>query len=299
MSRTYGELWADGMVATGDPPLSLSVVIPAHNEERNILPTLEELEEVLDARGVRYELVVVDDNSTDGTAQLLDELRALREHLVVVHREPPRGFGRAVRSGLAAVTGDVVVLFMADRSDDPYDVVRYLEKIEEGYDCVFGSRFVRGSRVRNYPTMKLVVNRLVNTGMKWLYRCPFNDLSNAFKAYRTEVIRACQPYQACHFNITIEMSLGALNRRFSVAQIPISWNGRTWGVSNLRLREMGRRYLQTLLKAYSERLLISDDLMADAGRSRDQVPIWDRRADEPESERAASRRTDSTGRTAG
>ena len=99
--------------------------------------------------------------------------------------------------------------------------------------------------------------------MQWIFSCPFNDLSNAFKAYRTHVVQAIGPLRACHFNITIEMSLGALIRDYTIAQIPISWTGRTWGSSNLHLGEMGRRYLSTLLKAVAEKLLISDDLLSE------------------------------------
>jgi dolichol-phosphate mannosyltransferase len=181
----------------------------------------------------------------------------------LVTRVPPGGFGRAIRSGLEAVRGDVVVIYMADLSDSPEDVVAYYRKIGEGYDCVFGSRFVKGSKVENYPRFKLFCNRVVNRGIQVMFWTRFNDMTNAFKAYRTAVIRDCGPYRACHFNLTIEMSLGALIRRYNVAQIPISWYGRTWGSSNLKLGEMGRRYLSTLLMMFFQRHLIADDLMAD------------------------------------
>ena len=164
----------------------------------------------------------------------------------IVNRTPPGGFGRAVRSGMEAVKGDVVVVYMADLSDSPDDVVAYYRKIREGYDCVFGSRFIKGSEVQNYPPVKLFVNRIVNRCIQFMFWTRFNDLTNAFKAYRTAVIRDCGPYRACHFNLTLEMSLGALIRDYNIAQIPIRWYGRTWGSSNLKLGEMGRRYLSTL-----------------------------------------------------
>jgi dolichol-phosphate mannosyltransferase len=152
---------------------------------------------------------------------------------------------------------------MADLSDAPEDLVAYYRKIQEGYDCVFGSRFIRGSRTENYPRLKLIVNRIVNRCIQFMFWTRFNDLTNAFKAYRTSVIRDCGPYRASHFNLTIEMSLGALIRKYHIAQIPISWSGRTWGSSNLRIAEMGRRYLSTLLMMFFQRYLISDDLLAE------------------------------------
>ncbi|MDX1968301.1 MAG: glycosyltransferase family 2 protein [Planctomycetaceae bacterium] len=244
--------------------MKLSVVIPAYNEQENIGPCLQELTAVLNGpEPIPHEIIVVDDNSRDGTADVVRAFQQAHPQVRLVRRQPPGGFGRAIRAGLAAVQGDVVVVYMADLSDDPQDVVLYYRKICEGYDCVYGSRFVRGSRVEQYPWFKLFVNRIVNTGIRWLFWTRFNDLTNAFKAYRTEVIRACGPYTACHFNITLEMSLGALNRDYRIIQVPISWYGRKWGSTNLRLKEMGRRYLATLLMTYGQRLLIRDDLVAE------------------------------------
>jgi dolichol-phosphate mannosyltransferase len=241
----------------------LSVVIPACNEECNVGKALVELTKTLKAAAIPYEIIVVNDNSSDGTLAVLQEFVRRDAAVRFVNRKPPGGFGRAIRSGLQEVKGELVVIYMADLSDDPRDVVTYYRKIQEGYECVFGSRFIRGSCVRDYPRVKYVINRIVNKIVQWAYRCPFNDLTNAFKCYRTYVIRESGPYQASHFNITIEMSLGALNRRYRVAQVPIRWFGRTWGSSNLRLRAMGRRYLSTFLKAYAERLLISEDVIAE------------------------------------
>jgi len=141
--------------------------------------------------------------------------------------------------------------------------VAYYRKIQEGYDCVYGSRFIKGSHVSDYPWLKRIINRIVNKGLQWVFWCPFNDLTNAFKAYRTQVLQECGPLHACHFNVTIELSLAPVVRKYHIAQIPISWTGRTWGSSKLHLREMGRRYLSTLLKAFAERLLISDDLLSE------------------------------------
>ncbi len=243
--------------------LQLSVVIPALNEERNLPSTLSSLRRTLDEAGIPFELIVVNDCSTDRTADVIREWMERDSRVRGVFRSPPAGFGRSVREGVELVRGDVVIVYMADGSDDPRDAVACYRKIEEGYDCVYGSRFMKGSHVEHYPPVKLVVNRLVNKTIQLLFWCPFNDLTNAFKAYRTHVIRDCGPYRACHFNITIEMSLGALIRRYQIAQIPISWTGRTWGSSNLDLRDMGRRYLSTLLKVMAERFLIEDDLIAD------------------------------------
>ena len=242
----------------------LSIVIPAYNEERNIANCINELQAILrDVHQIPYEIIVVDDNSKDGTEGVVRAEMERDPCVRLVKRTPPGGFGRAVRSGLEVVRGDIVVVYMADRSDAPEDVVAYYRKIGEGYDCVFGSRFIKGSEVRNYPRFKLIVNRIVNRCIQLMFWTRFNDLTNAFKAYRTAVIRDCGPYRACHFNLTLEMSLGALIRDYHIAQIPIRWYGRTWGGSNLKLGEMGRRYLSTLLIMFFQRYLIADDLLAE------------------------------------
>jgi dolichol-phosphate mannosyltransferase len=242
----------------------LSIVIPAYNEEKNIAKCINELQETLrEKHEIPYEIIVVNDNSADGTEAVVRAEMAMDAAIHLVNRTPPGGFGRAVRSGMEAVRGDIVVVYMADQSDAPEDVVAYYRKIREGYDCVFGSRFIKGSEVHNYPPVKLVVNRIVNRCIQFMFWTKFNDLTNAFKAYRAAVIRDCGPYRACHFNLTLEMSLGALIRDYNVAQIPIRWYGRTWGSSNLKLGEMGRRYLSTLLMMFFQRHLIADDLLAD------------------------------------
>jgi len=244
--------------------VKLSIVIPAFNEEKNIGKTLEELQRVVrDVHHIPYEIIVVNDNSQDDTEAVVRKAMTKDPAIHLVTRKPPGGFGRAVRAGLDHVQGDVVVICMADLSDDPEDVVVYYRKILEGYDCVYGSRFIKGSSTENYPLVKLIVNRIVNRCIQFLFQTRFNDLTNAFKAYRTAVIRDCGPYRASHFNITLEMSLSALIRRYEIVQVPIRWYGRTWGTSKLKLREMGRKYLCTVLMFYFQRQLISDDLVAE------------------------------------
>jgi len=243
--------------------LLFSIVIPAYNEEENIVPTIRSLAIPLRAEGIPFEFVVVNDNSRDKTPQVVEQARAEFPEINLVHNTPPGGLGRAVRCGLKHFTGEVVAVVMADLSDQPEDVIRCYRVIEEGYDCAFGSRFLRGSKVTSYPPLKLFFNRVGNYLIRIMFWTKHNDLTNAFKVYRRHVIEDISPLRAAHFNITIEMSLSTLIRRYTIAMLPISWSGRTWGQSNLKLHEMGRRYVCTLLKIWFERLLILDDLVAE------------------------------------
>ena len=248
--------------------MKLSVVIPAYNEANNLRETLVGVTTTLREAQIAFEVVVVNDNSSDETRRLVLEYGRTNPEVVLVNNVPPRGFGRAVRAGLKHFSGDVVALVMADRSDDPQDIVHCYRKLLEGYDCVFGSRFRRGSQVLHYPGYKLVVNRMVNKMLQLLFLVPFNDLTNAFKMYHRSAIEGLGSLQACHFNITIELSLSCVIRKYRIAEVPVNWYGRTAGVSNLKLAEMGRKYLATLLKIWFERLLIADDIIAETVKGR-------------------------------
>ena len=154
-----------------------------------------------------------------------------------------------MRAGLERFEGDAVAIVMADGSDDPRDLVRYYQLLEEGYDCAFGSRFMPRRGGPRLPALKLVINRVVNLGIRVLFRHGYNDTTNAFKAYRREVIETVQPLLSNHFNLTVELPLKAIVRGHSYAVVPISWRNRTAGESKLDLREMGSRYLFIVLYA--------------------------------------------------
>jgi dolichol-phosphate mannosyltransferase len=246
--------------------MKLSVVIPARNEAETIEPTLREIATNLDRKGIDYEVIVVDDASSDGTAAVVERVgaenprvRSLRSHL-------SSGFGFAVRAGLEVFEGDAVAIVMADGSDDPSDLVLYYELLEEGYDCAFGSRFLPGATITDYPTVKLVINRVVNWGIRLLFRHRYDDTTNAFKAYRREVIEGISPLLSNHFNLTVELPLKAIVRGYSYAVLPTSWRGRKGGRSKLDLREMGSRYLFIVLYVFLEHHLSRGDYRARASR---------------------------------
>jgi dolichol-phosphate mannosyltransferase len=239
--------------------MRLSVVIPAHNEEGSIGATARALTATLDAEGVEHEIVVVDDASTDGTADEVARLTEGDDRLRYLRSPYQNGFGFAVRAGLEVFRGDAVAIVMADGSDDPADLVAYHRLLEAGYDCAFGSRFMSGGSVDGYPWPKLIVNRLVNLAIQALFGHGYNDTTNAFKAYRREVIESVQPLLSHHFNLTVEIPLKAVVRGHSYAIVPIRWQNRRVGESKLRLQEMGSRYLFIVLLAFLEHHLSRGD----------------------------------------
>ncbi len=244
----------------GASPLSLlSVVIPAHNEEDCIASTVEHLHIELRLRQVPHEIIVVDDGSTDKTWSILTELAARVSELRPVQSTSDHGFGRAVLCGLDYMKGDAAVIMMADESDDCRDVVLYWQKLNEGYDCVFGSRFIKGGGVIDYPRIKLFINRVANYFLRLLFRIKLNDTTNAFKAYRKTVIDGCRPLVSPHFNLTVELPLKAIVRGYSWTVVPITWRNRRHGIAKLQIKEMGSRYLFICLYVWLEKYFSRGD----------------------------------------
>lgn len=248
--------------------MMLSVAIPAHNEEGCIASTVTALYACLQAEAIEHEIVVVNDNSTDATQQILDQLQFRVPTLRVVGNDYPNGFGFAVRKGLDSFTGDVVAVYMADASDRPEDLVRfYRTLIEQGVDCVFGTRFARSSQLIDYPRLKLVVNRCANLFIQVLFGLRYNDVTNAFKMYRKEVISGLKPFLSHHFNLTVELPLKAIVRGYSYAVVPNDWINRKAGESKLRMKEMGSRYLFIVLYCLIEKWLSRGDYRVHRGSS--------------------------------
>jgi dolichol-phosphate mannosyltransferase len=239
--------------------VKLSVVMPAQNEEGSVGPTVEGVVAALEREGIDYEVVVVDDGSEDGTAAAVAAISVSNPRVRCHPSHYEKGFGMAIRAGLDVFEGDAVAIVMADASDDPEDLVRYHALLEEGWDCAFGSRFVPGAQVHDYPRLKLTINRLANWFIRVLFRHRYNDTTNAFKAYRREVVETISPLLSKHFNLTVEMPLKAIVRGHTYAVIPTNWTNRTSGVPKLAMKEMGSRYLFIVLYVWLEATLSRGD----------------------------------------
>jgi dolichol-phosphate mannosyltransferase len=239
--------------------IDLSIVIPAFNEADNLQETLPRLVNKLRQENILHEILVVNDNSTDHTEKVLIELTKQFPSIRWINNAPPSGFGLALRAGLQAFTGEAVIIVMADGSDSPDDVVAFYRKLQEGFDCVFGSRFIAGGTVIDYPLHKKIINRLANTFIRVLFGLRYNDMTNAFKCYKKHVIVGLQPLLAHHFNLTVELPLKAIIRGYSYAVIPNSWVNRKHGMSKLKIREMGSRDLFIVLYCLIERWLSRGD----------------------------------------
>jgi len=240
--------------------MKLSIVIPTYNEEENISETVTVLYNVMEKEKIDHEIVVVNDNSKDNTLQVLEGLQSFIPSLSFYTNQGPNGFGYAVRYGLERFTGDCVAIMMADLSDDPADLVKfYFTMRAQNCDCVFGNRWIRGAKVYDYPQPKKFLNRLANNMISWSLGLKYNDLTNAFKLYKKETIQGLKPFLAPHFNLTLELPLKAIVRKYSYVCVPNSWRNRKSGESKLRIREMGSRYFFIYLYCLIEKFFSKGD----------------------------------------
>jgi dolichol-phosphate mannosyltransferase len=234
--------------------------MPAYNEEESIAETIIKIEEAFESVKIEHEILVVNDNSKDNTAKVLDELCAKYPNVKYVTNPGPNGFGYAVRFGLERFSGDCVAVMMADLSDSPYDLIKFYTTMLEGnYDCVFGSRFMKGGKTIDYPALKKIINRVANFIIRLVMRINYNDTTNAFKLYKRHTIEGIKPFLSPHFNLTIELPLKAIIRGYSYSVVPNSWTNRKYGESKLKIREMGSRYFFILMYCFIEKYFSRGD----------------------------------------
>jgi dolichol-phosphate mannosyltransferase len=237
----------------------ISVVIPAKNEAENIERTVEGIGSEFQKQGLPYEIIVVNDGSTDDTEVVVQHVMERNDAVRLVQNQPPYGFGYAIRKGLDAFKGDYVIITMADSSDDPADMVRYIEQMQKGFDCCFGDRWGNRAVVNGYPTLKRILNRLGNWAISVLFQMCYRDVTNAFKAYSRQTINGLKPILSRHFNITVELPLKAIIRGYSYTIIPTNWHERRKNKTSFKLQEMESRYLFIIMYALLEKALCGSD----------------------------------------
>lgn len=232
----------------------LSVIMPAYNEQDNIEETVLTFHFALEREKIPHEILVINDNSKDNTEKILKKLQKKYSQIRFLTKKYPNGYGFAVIHGIENYKGDCVAIVVADMSDSPKDLIKYYRKLNEGpYDCVFGSRFIKGGSVKNYPFAKLIANRVVNNLVRLLFFIRYNDATNSFKLYRRETMDGIKPFISKHFSLELELSLKSIIRGYRYVVVPNTWQDRKKGVAKLKLWEAGSRFIFVILYCLIEK----------------------------------------------
>ena len=238
----------------------INIIIPLRDENEQAEITVRLLSEELKDLKKKFVITLIDDHSSDTTWDLLNKLKQKYNNVEIFKNEYDAGYGNAVRFGIEKNKCDAVVFFMGDCSDNPRDIKIYVNYLDQGFDCVFGSRFIKNSKVVDYPFLKLILNRIANNLIKLLFLIKYNDVTNAFKAYKKELLIDFKPILSEHFNINAELALKAISRGYRYKVIPISWLNRKKNISKFKIKEMQNRYIFTILYVWIEKILLRRDI---------------------------------------
>ena len=235
--------------------MSLSIVIPVYNEDKQLYITIKKINKI-SKRIKDYEIVFIDDFSTDNTKQIIK--KSIRSNKKIkYYKNIKKGLGSAIGLGINKSTKKFVCIFMCDNSDDLSDLMEYYKIINKNnLDAVLGSRFLKNSRITNYPILKMVLNRIFNYIVKIIFLSNYNDFTNAFKIYKKKTLKELMPIVSDHFNVFLELPLKIIIRKYKYKIIPISWKGRKIGVSKFKISELGSMYIFTLLYCFIEKILL-------------------------------------------
>ena len=233
----------------------LSIIVPVRNESNIIHEVFDYFSNNL--KDIQHEVLIINDFSNDDTfdkcKKLVDEYKNFR-----IFDNPKKGLGGAINLGINEAKGDNISIMMADLSDDIDDLRRYNVLMEQGnFDEILGSRFTRDSKVKGYPIQKLVLNRVFNFFVSIVFLNKYNDYTNAFKIYKKKTLVEIMPLISESFNIFLEIPLKIISRNYRYKIISINWIGRKKGESKFKIKELGAKYLFTLIYCFIEKNLLN------------------------------------------
>jgi len=236
--------------------MSLSIIVPVYNENKNIIRTINNLN-IIKSKIDKLEIIFIDDFSTDNSLNLLKKYSKRYAH-VKCYKNKKKGLGSVLETGVKKAGNKFIAIFMCDSSDSVYDLLRYYKTIcTNKYDAILGSRFMKKSKIKNYPIFKFLLNRLFNNFVKLIFLSNYNDFTNAFKMYKKSVLIELLPIISENFNVFLEIPLKIISRKYSYKVISISWENRKVGKSNFRIKELSSMYFFTLIYCLIEKILLN------------------------------------------
>jgi glycosyltransferase involved in cell wall biosynthesis len=232
--------------AAANPEPELSIVIPVYNEGERVEPVLRALHAAV---RTPKELVVVWDFDADTTRPVVERLAAELPGLRGHRNDLGRGVLNAMRAGIATARGSLVLISMADGSDEPHVVDPMVALARDGAAVVSASRYMRGGRQMGGPLLKRILSRTAGLTLHWFGGVATHDPTNNFKLYRREFLESVTIESAAGFELALELTVKATLARRRVAEVPTTWRDRTAGESRFRLRQWLPHYLRWYLAA--------------------------------------------------
>ena len=233
----------------------LSILIPVRNESDALKDIIEHFSKKL--ININHEVLIINDFSEDDTLKKTENLILEKNNFRVLNNTK-KGLGGAINLGIKESKGKNIAIMMADGSDDINDLINYNNLINSNnYDAILGSRFLKESKVIEYPIQKLVLNRLFNYFVGLVFWNTYNDYTNAFKIYKKSALIEICPLISESFNIFLEIPLKIISRKYNYKIVPISWIGRKKGASKFKIKELGSKYLFTLIYCFIEKNLLN------------------------------------------
>jgi dolichol-phosphate mannosyltransferase len=226
--------------------MKTSLIIPFKNEKEYAELTMQTAYADMVGKGLDFELIAVDDSS-DGTWEILEQFQRTHNNIIVIKGGNPPGYGKALRKGFSAATGDILIPFNGDLCDSLEDVDSYIKLINDGYDMVFGSRYMEGGKILGHPTAKVYLSRAGNAFLQWMFNAKCTDFTNTFKAYRREVVDAVSP-QADGYDLGLELALKGIIKGYKYTTIPVVWSDRQYGISKMSILKSMLTHLKTGIK---------------------------------------------------
>ncbi|MCA9412774.1 MAG: glycosyltransferase family 2 protein [Candidatus Omnitrophica bacterium] len=228
--------------------LDISIVIPAHNEEENLDQLRANLVSSLEPLNKSFEVIFIDDGSSDSTYAKMAKFSREDPRFKGIRMRKNVGKASALAAGFDAATGDIVFTMDADNQDDPSEIPRFLEKLEEGHDLVSGWK-----RTRHDPSQRVIASRIFNGAIRFISRVPLHDFNCGFKAYRAEVVKSLTLYGEWHRFIPVL----AAHQGYRIAEIEVQHHPRVHGKSRYGWERYFRGFVDLLtilfLSQYSER----------------------------------------------
>ena len=227
----------------------LSIIVPAFNEEENIAGVIEKIENSVD---IEHELIVVNDHSSDRTPLIAKDLSAKFSNLRPVDNLNDKGFANAIRFGFSQARGELIIPVMGDLCDDLATLKEMVNKINQGYDVVCGSRYIKGGGRIGGSKIKGFLSSLAGWSLYYLLGIPTHDIANAFKMYKKKVIDRIN-IEATSFEVSMELPLRAYYAGFRITEVPSIWKEREKGKSNFKMLKLIPSYLRLYLWAIKKR----------------------------------------------